>query len=93
MVSHPIKLWSMLWCHGIVTIFVQENNFFSQILAKLSKKLRIGQTAEYGRFRRDLGCGKAVKSRGRGAKIIWGRLGGGQGAVVARNYKQMAISL
>ena len=51
------------------------------------------QSAEYGRFRRDLGCGKAVKSRGRGAKMIWGRLGGGQGAVVPRNYKQMAISL
>ena len=28
------------------------------------------QTAEYGRFRQDLGCGKAVKSRGRGAKTI-----------------------
>ena len=51
------------------------------------------QTAEYGRFRRDLGCRKAVKSQGRGAKMIWGWLGGGQGAVVARNYKQMAISL
>ena len=51
------------------------------------------QTAEYGRFRRDLGCEKAAKSRGRGAKMIWGRLGGGQGVVVAHNYKQMAISL
>ena len=41
------------------------------------------QTTEYGRFRRDLGWGKAVKSRGRGAKMIWGQLGGGQGVVVA----------
>ena len=35
--------------------------------------LPVGQTVEYGRFRRDLGCGKAVKSRGRGARTIWGR--------------------
>ena len=55
--------------------------------------LLVCQTAEYGRFRRDLGCGKAENLGAGEQKQCWGGLRGGQGAVIARNYKQMAISL
>ena len=44
-----------------------------------------GPDCRYGRFRRDLGCGKAVKSRGRGAKMIWGRPTGGNCPKLLKN--------
>ena len=51
------------------------------------------QTAEYGRFRRDLGCGKAENLGAGEQKRSGGGLRGGQGAAIAQNYKQTAISL
>ena len=56
---------------------IDHNKLLENIKEMVVRSVLISQTAEYGRFRRDLGCGKAVKSRGRGAKMIWGRPRGG----------------
>ena len=67
---------------------INKTDHYLPTLDKTFYYLVIDQTAQCGHFRRDLGCGKAVKSHGRGAQKL---SMGGQRAVIAQNYKQMAI--